>query len=144
MLSNAQNAGSAGKRTRPWVHRPQTPQFKMAVRVTPEHNVRTKCTRQNSSHARNRVVAYRGCLKHKPITARYLVLPGVCHRDWLCDGGWTLGMGQWDICIFLHRAPCLTHVRTWEFACTLISHGATIAPCISLQNVLRTACICVL
>ena len=108
----AQNAGSAGKRTWPGVHRPNGPQFKMAVWVTSEH-VRTKCMSQNSSRAGHRVVAYRGCLTHKPITTRYLVFPrhirigiGVRRRDWLCDGGWTLGMGQWD----LSRDQCLTHV----------------------------------
>ena len=68
--------------------------------------IRTKCTSQNSSLARNRIVAYRGCLKHKPITAwymyMYLVLPTRPHRDWLGDGVWTLGMGQWDISIFFY------------------------------------------
>ena len=65
--------------------------------------VRTKCTSQNSSRARKRVVAYISCFTHKPITARYLVLPTRPHRDWrrdwLCDGGWTLGMGQSEISI---------------------------------------------
>ena len=37
MLLNGQNAGSAGKRTRPGVHRPNGPKFNMAVRVTSEH-----------------------------------------------------------------------------------------------------------
>ena len=37
--------------------------------------VRTKCTSQNLSRARNMVLAYRGCLTNKPITACYLVLP---------------------------------------------------------------------
>ena len=40
----------------------------------------------------NRVVAYKDCLTHKPITAQHLVLPdasalGLAYRDWLCDGG---------------------------------------------------------
>ena len=34
-------------------------------------------------------------------------------RDWLCDRGWPLGMGQWDIHIFLCRDQCLTHVWKW-------------------------------
>ena len=41
--------------------------------------VRTKCTSQNSSCACNRVVAYRGYLTHKPMTACYLVLPDGRH-----------------------------------------------------------------
>ena len=77
--------------------------------------VRTKCTSQNLSRTCNRVVAYRDCLTHKPITAQHLVLPdasALAYRDWLCDGGWTLGMGQWDIYIFLRWDQCLTHVLT--------------------------------
>ena len=56
--------------------------------------LRTKCTSQNSSRTCNRVVAYRDCLTHKPITAHHLVLPdasalplGLAYRDWQCDGG---------------------------------------------------------
>ena len=55
-------------------------------------------------------------LTHKPITAHHLVLPdasalplGLTYRDWLCDGGWMLRPGQWDIHIFLLRDQCLTH-----------------------------------
>ena len=36
--------------------------------------LRTKCTSQNSSCTYNRVIAYRGYLTHKPITARHLLL----------------------------------------------------------------------
>ena len=68
--------------------------------------VRMKSRSQNLIRICNRVVAYRDCLTHKPIPAQHLVLPdasalplGLAYRDWLCDGGWTLGMGmgQWDI-----------------------------------------------
>ena len=70
-LRKAQNAGSAGKRTRPGVHRQNGhPSYIGAY-------VRTKCTSQNSSRQVHviGVVAYRGCLAHKPMTAHYLVLP---------------------------------------------------------------------
>ena len=53
---------------------------------------------------------------------------GVRRRDWLCDGGWTLGMGQWEIHIFLRRDQSLTY-GNGEFARTQIS----------LRNDLRTA-----
>ena len=36
-VAECANAGSAGKRTQPGVHRPNGPQFNMAVRVTSEH-----------------------------------------------------------------------------------------------------------
>ena len=79
--------------------------------------VRTKCTSQNSSRARNGVVAYKGCLTHKPITARYLVLPTRPHRDWrrdwVYDGGGPLGIGQWDI----HIQISLRNDLRAAFAC---------------------------
>ena len=36
------------------------------------------------------------------------------HMDWLCDGIWTLSMGQCTIQTFLHSDQCLTHVRKME------------------------------
>ena len=94
--------------------------------------VHTKCTSQNSSRkcTCNRVVAYRDCLTHKPITTQHLVLPdasalplGLVYWDWLCDDGWTLGMGQWDIYIFpmLRSVPYSrtdtgnSHAHTFHF-----------------------------
>ena len=117
VLPNAQNAGSAGTRTRTGVrvHRPNGPQFKMAVRDTSEHTyARNALAKLKTVHviglqqlntevidtqANHRMLF--GAPRHVRILAYH----------WLCDGGWTLGMGQWDIPIFLGRDQCLTHVR---------------------------------
>ena len=117
VLLNAQNAGSAGKRTRPGFHSPNGPQFNMAVRITSEHTY---------ARARIRAVHVIGLL-HTEIVWHTSQSPhtiwcspdasalplGLAGRDWLCDGGWTLGMGQWDIHIFSYvEILCLTHVLT--------------------------------
>ena len=110
VLLNARNAGSAGKRTRPWVH-PRSSVIHRPIQYGRPNYVNTfvhtKCTSQISSRTCKRVVAYRDCLTHKPITAHHfllLALPlGSAYRDWLCDGGWTLGMGQRETIFFLPR-----------------------------------------
>ena len=124
VLLNVQNAGSVGKRTRLWVHRPNGSPIMPIQYGRPTYigaYVRTKCMSQNLSRTCNRVVAYRDCLTHKPITAQHLVLPdasalplGLAYREWLCDGGWTLGMGQWDVHIFptLRSVPYSRTVNT--------------------------------
>ena len=91
--------GSAGKRTRPWVQCPNNPNSNMAVQVTSDHTYARKYTRQNSNRTQNMVVAYRGSLTHKPITARYRIWCSLTclHWDWLCGGICTVSMVQWDI-----------------------------------------------
>ena len=75
VLPNAQHACSAGKRTRPGVHRPNGPQFDMAIRVTSENTYAQNARARIRARACNTIAGYRGCLSHKPITTRYLVLP---------------------------------------------------------------------
>ena len=116
VLPNAQNAGSVGKQTRPGVHRPNGPQFKMAVRVTSELHT-------YAWNARARIWAMHviGLLHTEVVWLTSQSLHAIwcsltrphrdLRRDWLCDGGWKLGMGQWDIHIFLRRVQCLTEVR---------------------------------
>ena len=58
-----------------WVHRPNGPQFNMAVRITSEHAYRRNVRARIRAVHVIRVVAYRDCLTHKPITAHHLVLP---------------------------------------------------------------------
>ena len=117
VLLNAQNAGSAGKRTRPGVHRPNGPQFNMAIRITLEHRTHEMHEPEFEPY----IVWHTSQSSH---TIWCSLTRPHCHwdwrRDWLCDGSWTLGMGQWDIHIFfLHRDQCFTHAY-WhgEFART--------------------------
>ena len=122
VLLNAQNAGSVGKQTRPGVHRPNGPQFKMAVRVTSEHTY--------AWNARARIWAMHviGLLHTEVVWLTSQSLHAIwcsltrphrdLHRDWLCDGGWTLGMGQWDISIFSYvEFSALLKYGNGAFAC---------------------------
>ena len=113
VLPNAQNAGSTGKQTRPGVHRPNGPQFNMAVWGKSEHMY------AQNARARIRAVHVIGLLHTQVVwhTSQSLhaiwCSPTSPHRDWrrdwLCDGIWMLGMDQWDIHIFLCRHQCLTY-----------------------------------
>ena len=106
VLPNAQNAGSADKRTRPGaIHRTMDPLLKRSPIQNGRPSyigayVRTKCTSQNSSRARNSVVWHTSqsphaiwCSPTRP--HRYW------RRDWLCDSGWTLGYGPMRYLYFL-------------------------------------------
>ena len=114
VLPNAQNAGSAGKQTGPGVHRQNGHQFKMAVRVTSQD------VYAQNAWARIRAMHVIGLLHTEVVWHTSHSLHAIwCsptrphrdwHSDWLCDGRWTLGMGQWDIHIFLRREQCLTHL----------------------------------
>ena len=144
VLLNAQNAGSAGKRTWVWVHRPNGPQFNinMAVRITSEHTctyARNALVSQNLSRTCNRVVAYRDCLTHKPITEHHLVLPeaSALPLDWRIGTGCAMAAERWvwanEIStLFLRWDQCLPYWHG-EFARTQISlrndQRKTASPC---------------
>ena len=130
----------------PWVHCPNGPQFKMAVRVTSEH------TYARNARARIRAVQLLGLLHTEVVWHRDTsqsphaircspTRPHMNWRmDWLCDGGWTLGMGQYNeiIHIFLRRYQCIftlvrkrgirTHTNftsQWFTNCICVSHVVT-------------------
>ena len=118
VLPNAQNAGSAGKRTWPWVHRPNSPQFKMAVRVASEHTyARNARARIRAMHVigllHTEVVWHTSQSPHTIWCSRHVrVGIGVRRRDWLCDGGWTLGIWANEISIFSYvEISAFTHVQ---------------------------------
>ena len=109
-------------------HRPNAPQFKMAIRVTSEH------TYARNARARIRAIHVIGLL-HTEVVWHTSQLPHAIwcsltlpHRYWLCNGGWTLGIWANEISVcFLRRDQCLTY---GNFAKN------------SLQNHLRTAFAC--
>ena len=113
MLPNAQNAGSAGKRTRRGVHRPNGPQYNIAVRVTSEHTYAWNApARIWAVHViellHTKVVWHTRKWPHA--TRCFLTRP---HRDWLCDDVWSLGTGQWDIHSCTHTNLTLDWFRNW-------------------------------
>ena len=93
-VAECAKCGSAGRANTTWGPSPKRSPIQYGRPNYFGAYVRTKCTSQNSSRTCHRVVAYRDCLTHKPITAHHLVFPdasalplGLVYRDWLCDGG---------------------------------------------------------
>ena len=91
------------------------PQSEMTVKVTSER------THARNARVRIRAMHVIGLLHTEAVwhTSQSLhaiwCSPTCPHRDWgrdwLCDGGWPLVMGQCDIHIFLRRDQYFTHVR---------------------------------
>ena len=118
VLLNTQNAGSAGKRTRPRVHRPNGPQFNMTIRITSEH------TYARNARARIRAIHVIG-LFHTEIVWHTSQSPHTIwcsptrpHWDWRRIGC-AMAAERWvwanELSIlFLRRDQCLTHVLTWR------------------------------
>ena len=110
--------------------------------------VRMKCTTQNSSRARNRFVApqHTEVVWHTSQSSHAIwCSPTRPHmdwrRDWLCDGDWTLGIGQWDLHIFLRRDQCLIHVRIGEVERTQISPPNDLGTCICVSPSAAELCL---
>ena len=103
-----------------WVHRPNGPQFNMAVRITSEH------THAWNAWARIRAVHVIWLLhteivwhtSQSPYTIWCSPTRRYCHWDWRIGIGCAMAAERWvwanEISIFfLRRDQCLTHVLTW-------------------------------
>ena len=113
VLPNAQNAGSAGKRTQPGVHRPNGPQFNMAVRVTSEH------TYARNAWAGIRAVHIIGLLNTEVVWQTSQSLHAIC-CIWIGVGiGCAMAFERWvwanEISIFFYVeiSALLTYGNGW-------------------------------
>ena len=120
VLLNAQNAGSADKRTRPWVH-PRSSVFHRPIQYG----------RPNYIGEYTREPGFEPYMQQCCCTQRLFDTHIVwhnhrthntrphCHFDWLyggwlCNGGWTLGMDQWEtICFPTYRL--VPYSRYWHW-----------------------------